>query len=263
MIFNKINNKKEMEKDKLLEKLRKLTNLKVSAQALGNEGEANAAAAAITRLLLEYNLTNEDIPTQEKSNNPIVSVEIPFKAEMDNGRWYADLVAVVCEYNMCRSLIISISNNGRMQRSKFQIVGRQKNVEIVLYLISFLSHQFTSIGKTRYAQYKQECFKTRPQSMVIFLKSFLYGCVIGLNDKLKESKNNLSSETGLTALIQVTDTEIDNFLKGKKIGPAKKSKAKIDPLSVKQGIHVGKNIEICKGIHADITNEKSLFTTNL
>ena len=42
-------------KDKILEKLRKLMNLKESATALGNEGEANAAAAGITRLLMEYN----------------------------------------------------------------------------------------------------------------------------------------------------------------------------------------------------------------
>lgn len=49
-------------KDKILEKLRKLMNLKESATALGNEGEANAAAAGITRLLMEYNLTENDIP---------------------------------------------------------------------------------------------------------------------------------------------------------------------------------------------------------
>lgn len=66
-------------KDKILEKLRKLMNLKESATALGNEGEANAAAAGITRLLMEYNLTENDIPEQEKLENPIVSEEIPFK----------------------------------------------------------------------------------------------------------------------------------------------------------------------------------------
>lgn len=69
-----------MKKDKILEKLRKLMNLKESAQALGNEGEANAAASGITRLLIEYNLTEEDIPEQEKWENPIVSEKIPFKA---------------------------------------------------------------------------------------------------------------------------------------------------------------------------------------
>lgn len=46
-----------MDTDKILQKLRKLMNLKESAAAVGNVGEANAAAAGITRLLLEYNLS--------------------------------------------------------------------------------------------------------------------------------------------------------------------------------------------------------------
>ena len=131
-------------------------NLKESATALGNEGEANAAAAGITRLLMEYNLTENDIPEQEKLDNPIVSEEIPFKMDI-NGRWYSDLVSVVCGYNMCRCLIISKFNNGRRKRSEFEIIGRKKNVEVVLYLISFLSHQFITIGKRNYVEYKHDC----------------------------------------------------------------------------------------------------------
>lgn len=62
MMGKKVQNKDKSkhhgnQKDKILEKLRKLMNLKESATALGNEGEANAAAAGITRLLMEYNLT--------------------------------------------------------------------------------------------------------------------------------------------------------------------------------------------------------------
>lgn len=249
-------------KDKILEKLRKLMNLKESAQALGNEGEANAAAAGITRLLMEYNLTEEDIPEQEKLENPIVSEEIPFKAEMNDGRWYADLVSVICEYNMCRSLIVSIPNNGRMRRSKFQIVGRKKNVEVVLYLISFLAHQFVTIGKKKYPQYKHDCiwkYGMNPKSTVMFLKSFLFGCVIGLNDKLEESKQTLASGTDVTALVHVTTAEIDDYLKDEKIGTARCSESKIDALSAKQGISVGRNIEISKGIHKDAVSEDLLL----
>ena len=47
----------ETKRDKILEKLRKLMNLKESAKALGNEGEAHAAAAGIARLLMEYILS--------------------------------------------------------------------------------------------------------------------------------------------------------------------------------------------------------------
>lgn len=244
-------------KDKILEKLRKLMNLKESATALGNEGEANAAAADITRLLMEYNLTENDIPEQEKLENPIVSEEIPFKIST-NGRWYSDLVSVVCEYNMCRSLIISKFNNGRMKRSEFEIIGRKKNVEVVLYLISFLSHQFITIGKRNYKEYKHDCiwkYGKTPKSLIMYLKSFLYGCVIGLSEKFDESKRTLETENNITALVRTTKSEIDDFLKGRKIGKARESKSDIDALCAMRGIEAGKNVEICKGIHAESVSE--------
>ena len=62
-----------VKRDKILEKLRKLMNLKESATELGNEGEANAAAAGITRLLMEYNLSESDIPEQEKIDKIIAN----------------------------------------------------------------------------------------------------------------------------------------------------------------------------------------------
>ena len=64
-------------RDKILDKLRKLVSLKESAIELGNEGEANAAAAGISRLLMEYNLSEEDIPTEERICNPVVMENIP------------------------------------------------------------------------------------------------------------------------------------------------------------------------------------------
>lgn len=248
----------ETKKDKILDKLRKLMNLKESATELGNKGEANAAAAGITRLLMEYNLTENDIPENEKIDNPIVSEEIPFKVSEANGSWYSKLVSVICEYNMCRSLIIRTRNNGRMKRSKFEIIGRKKNVEVVLYLISFLSHKFTAIGERDYSQYKHDCmfkYGIYPQSLVMYLKSFLYGCVIGLCEKFEEARKELQNSTNITALVSTTNSEIDDYLKGEKIGTARASKAEIDALCAKRGTTVGRNIEIHKGIHADAVSE--------
>ncbi|WP_366519575.1 hypothetical protein [uncultured Bacteroides sp.] len=157
-------------------------NLKESALALGNEGEACAAAAGITRLLIAYNLSETDIPTQERIDNPVVAEEIPFKPEVSSGRWYADLIGVVCEYNMCRLLVISTrKDNGRMSRDEFQIVGRKKNVEVVLYLVSFLANRFYQIGKKEYPSYRHDClfkFGRRPQSIAMYLRSYLCGCVL-------------------------------------------------------------------------------------
>lgn len=248
----------ETKKDKILNKLRKLMNLKESAAALGNEGEANAAAAGITRLLLEYNLTENDIPEQEKLENPVMSEEIPVKAEV-SGNWYSDLITVVCEYNMCSCFSIRHPNyNGRLKRSGYMLVGRKKNIEVVIYLISFLSNQFVSIGKRNYAQYKSECilkYGVPPKSLIMYLRSFLYGCVLGLAKKFENDKKSLEKETNITALACTAKSEIEDFLKDVKITKGRSSKAEVDVICAAQGIKVGKNIEIHKGIHTEPTGE--------
>ena len=89
----------------------------------------------------------------------------------------------------------------------------------------------------------------------MYLKSFLYGCVIGLSEKLDESKKVLETENNITALVRITEGEIDDFLKGQKIGKARESKSDIDALCAMRGIEIGKNVEICKGIHAETISE--------
>ena len=52
--------------DKIVEKLKKLMRLQEGAKKIGSEGEANAAAAAISRLLTQYNLSLMDIDPEER-----------------------------------------------------------------------------------------------------------------------------------------------------------------------------------------------------
>ena len=136
--------------DRILEKLRKLMNLQRSAESLGNEGEAHAAAAGISRLLLEYNLSLDDIPDSEKLDNPVVAEDLPVKKSVP-GPWFEGLVMVCCQYNFCRALIVSEYDfrTHRTKKTNVRIVGRKKNVEVVQYLVSFLEHDLTVAGKRK------------------------------------------------------------------------------------------------------------------
>ena len=62
---------------RILEKLRKLMDLKESATQCGEFGEANAAAAGITRLLREYDLTMQDIPSDRKKKTRLIWKSYP------------------------------------------------------------------------------------------------------------------------------------------------------------------------------------------
>lgn len=252
-----------IKREKILEKLRKLMNLKESAQACGNEGEANAAAAGITRLLMEYNLSESDIPEQEKIDNPVISEEIPYRTPVENGPWYSRLVGIITDYNLCRTLFISNRHNGRLKRDKIEIIGRKKNVEVVLYLVSFLSNQFVLHGRKKYPQYKHDAiwkYGKSPLSERMYMKSFLYGCTMGLASKFHADKQELSEKVDITSLTISTKAEIDDFLKGEKIGTARESKANVDTLSARIGYHVGENIDIHKGVYAQTVDEERMLS---
>lgn len=245
--------------DRILEKLRKLMNLQQSAEALGNEGEAHAAAAGISRLLLEYNLSLDDIPESEKLDNPVIEEELPFKRSIP-GPWFKELALVCSQYNFCKALLVSSFNNrtARYKSESVRIVGRKKNVEVVLYLVSFLENALTVAGRKQYPDYRYKCLfrlGIAPKTEPMFLRSFLAGACFGLREKFEEQRGQVASSADITALVKTTDSEILDFLKGQKIGTARNSKASIDRDIASSGREAGRNVEIHKGIYADSVSE--------
>lgn len=245
--------------DKILEKIRKLMNLQQSAEELGNEGEAKAAAAGISRLLLEYNLSLNDVPDSEKLDNPVVAEDLPIKRSVP-GPWFESLVVVCCKYNFCRPLAISSFNQrtSRYKRESVRVVGRKKNVEIVLYLVSFLENAFTVAGRRQYPAYRRDTLirlGRTPKTEPMYMRSFLAGACYGLREKFEEQQGQVASDTDITALVKTSDSEIDDFLKGEKIGTARGSKADVDKDILRQGMEAGRNVEIHKGIYADSVSE--------
>jgi hypothetical protein len=236
-----------MERKKILEKLRKLLNLKESAIVCGNEGEAQAAAYKITELLLLYNLEEKDIPSEEKIDNPIVIEEIPYKSEYCSGTWYSSLIAVVCNYNMCKAIIVQIPNsNGRLHREKFQLIGRAENLKVVRYLVSFLANKFYYVGKNNYFCL-MNAYKEQGITRAKYLKSFLSGCIVGLKYRYQSLEN-----ANVTALIKSNEDDISEFLKGVHIKKAAKSKETIDSRGYNEGIGYGKTVKINRGIENNI-----------
>lgn len=245
--------------EKILEKLRKLMNLQQSAEDLGNEGEAHAAAAGISRLLLEYNLSLNDIPEEEKLDNPVISEEVSFKRTIP-GPWFEMMGQVCCTYNFCRALKISTFNfrTGRYAKDSLRVVGRKKNVEIVMYLLSFLEHTLTAVGKKKYPLYRKDCIMrlgVTPKTEPMFMRSFLAGAVYGLRDQFIAQQGEVAASTDIKALVKTSDADIDAFLAGQNIGKARASKAEIDRKIASEGYSSGREVQIHKGIYANSVSE--------
>lgn len=225
--------------------------LKVSATQCGEIGEANAAAAGITRLLKEYNLTLHDIPADAKELDPVDMETIPYRFPYMQHRWYWALLDVVAKYN--NSSIIrtrTLNGLGKVVDTEFRVVGRKLNREVVLYLVSFLGNQFTRIGKNNYPKWKMDYimqFGNTPPVIGLYMKSFLLGCVIGLEEKLKKEQEAIQSDK-LNALVKVNNTEIAEFIKAMDVKNARNRKVNAIETAFTEGAEVGRNIQIHKGV---------------
>ena len=88
--------------EKITERIRKLIRLKESATQIGSEGEAHAAAAAVHRLLMEYNLSLLDL-AGENPQNRLTACESDRISYKDCSRQYlenGDPDEGLCEYNL-------------------------------------------------------------------------------------------------------------------------------------------------------------------
>lgn len=200
-------------KNRILSKLRKLMDLKESARELGNEGEANAAAAGITRLLMEYNLNESDIPSEERTDNPIIMEKIPAECRGHRGNWFTLMVNEICRNNLCNMIRSTGYDASTFKKyNMLNIIGRKSNVDVVLYLVNYLSTQFQSIGRTKYKE-RQDQYHWLRESKSTYLTSFLLGCVSGLREKYNEMQQQVKQNSGsaVTALVLTTKEENDRY----------------------------------------------------
>jgi hypothetical protein len=246
---------------RILEKLRKLMDLKESAIQCGEFGEANAAAAGITRLLREYDLTMQDIPSEQKEKDPVDMEIIPFKFMYMNFPWYWNLLNTIAHYNNARIILHRhFDTQGKVDEQFYKVIGRKKNREIVLYLISFLCHQFIRLGQKAYPKWKYQTMHRTgltPANRTTFMKSYLIGCVFGLDDKLESEQKAASSEK-LTALIKVNKAEIDAFIKDMNVKKARQKDIHgIDTVMV-MGLETGRNVSLHEGLEGNTAEAKIL-----
>lgn len=254
--------------DKILEKLRKLTNLKQSAEELGNIGEMNAAAAGISRLLLEYNLSEEDIPTEEREKNPIVMEKIHAKPEVITigvGTWFERLLFLICKFNTCKL----IKNDVGKKTVSYSIIGRKNNVEVTMYMESFLVNRFYQCAKMDYKKYKVE-FESdelnralfyKPIAQAAYIRSYMNGACVGLQEKMDQMRREVESEhVNVTSIVVQRKKEIDDYVSSqfKNLKTSFLKSDKIYSSGYNNGVETGRNTDINKGIEANHKEQKMI-----
>lgn len=202
-------------KDDILKKLRKLMNLHEGAKKINSEDEANAAAAAIQRLLTRYNLSMSDIGEDAaKEPKNLVGSEV-FESYSKNigGYWRYELMYVICKWNFCKCFLY-----GNRASKKMIVFGEPQNMETVKWMFDMLCKVFVKLGKAKHKAYMEDMSGViRPMSWDKYLRSYLPGCAKGLDWKFSNESRKMKAEsedlkTKITALVVRKNDAIDRYI---------------------------------------------------
>lgn len=251
------------DRNKILEKIRKLLKLQDSANKVGSKGEAYAAAQGVHRLLTQYNLSLADLSDLEDEPDLKIIKSPGFSYRDNYGTWKNDLLTVICSYNFCKSLINTYLR-------KVWIVGEEQNVAVVKNLHEYLVKAFQGLAKDAYMAWaKEEQEKNYITSLIVMLKyleylgekkryfrSYFKGAVYGLN-KQYESMQLTSEET---ALVVTHNKAIDDWLQNDKSYSGKtcyhrSTNEKINYQAYMSGKKDGRNISLAPQVKGNVQQQ--------
>ena len=241
----------KMSLDKVMRKIQKLKKLYEGAKKINSEGEAQNAAALIQKLLTEYNLTMEEVGSeQEKEDNKVMHENVSgFTYKSIGGIWEQRLTHVICKWNFCKCYIY-----GKSYKSLI-IVGKKDNVEMVKWLLDILKERFVFFSKQRYKEYLKGVGEfEKPMGKEKFQRSYLVGCAMGLDSKLKEQherekKEEVELSTKITSLVVRNNAAVEEYVENEFGGTSKARRFHENYDSARyKGFEDGKNTDINKPI---------------
>jgi hypothetical protein len=219
---------------RILSKIRKLVALQNSASRIGSTNEAEAAALAIGKLLTQYNLSMLDVEQSEPENTLEIGMTGLFSVNgMYGSKWLQLLLASLCRHNYCQAVGCEL---------RATIVGTQVNTAIVFDMFNCLRSVYMRAAKRYEAEYRQHCPHPCPR---LYVRSFLLGCVAGLDSKLDEP-----TDSACTALVIYHDRAIKKFLQNLRIRDRKKRRAVAEEEAYLEGYETGKNTPIRRSVEA-------------
>ena len=230
-----------MDKETVIQKIRKLLKLQYGAEKIGNSGEAYQAAKMVRKLLLEYNLSLSDIQEEEQQQAArIVETDPLSYADQYGVSWKQNLLMIICRYNLC-SLIVC------PRRKQMNIVGTEANTIVVKEFYEYLLQVFRRLSMERLNEAQNEYlgtgrFMTEPKKKD-FLRSYLEGVSRGLQENY-EAQHSTSQETGLMVCHKEL---IKDYLVSKSIGKVRRcSTTKVRPDGFNAGFDDGRNVNLNK-----------------
>lgn len=193
--------------EKVMEKIEKLLRLSESP----NEAEAAAATAKARQLLVEYNLSLEEVTARGEKVNREVTEEVVNAINSVMQNWEVDLAGVIS-----RSFFSKVILSGK---SKFFFVGEAHDIEVTIFTFNQLRIRLQEMAY-KATQERNEEFKrlhgisprylTGANHPKTWRTSWLNGAVHGIYAKLTRERQTDSSQ--VTSIVVHKDEQIARFV---------------------------------------------------
>jgi len=205
--------------DQIKEKLRKLIAKLQSARELGNLAEAEAFAAKIQSLLLEYELSMDDFKRDNKAEDSINREEVSLTQFItkNEGIWVYKLYAVFAYYNFCKVIFPY-----KYSYNYLTLIGTPINREFVHYFALQLVSKLRELARRSYREYVKDYMPSLDQSLAdnpqpdkpkTYIRSFLLGAVDGISNRLSTERMKAKAmQPQVNALVLVKDAALKKFM---------------------------------------------------
>lgn len=188
--------------DQLFDKIAKLRILATHDNT--PQAEAEAATAAIHRLLLTHNLDMLEVERRINNTQPKSRVVDHTYTMESNALWRIDLMTAMASNNYCRAL----SHRRRGSQNVVYLVGHQTNIEAVLELYNTYSNIIE--------RHALACYVPPTENTHAYRTMFRKGMVDGINARLKREKQEvINNNPTSSALVPVIEKEVSNYVKHK------------------------------------------------
>lgn len=177
-------------------------------EAAGTVGEAEAATAAMQRLVLKHNLSAEDVDNLNTSTKETYDADfIRVGDRKTQGlQWRLNLLYVLAEYNFC--VFIRYGHHG----GDGVLVGQKSNKDAVRMMLDVTVPTLERIADSEWYLLKNDSARCRAAgypTATAWKNSFKIGFVAGLRLKMQlERKSEALGDDRVSALVSLKDVEL-------------------------------------------------------
>lgn len=243
-----------MDKDSVLDKIRKLLRLQYSAEKVGNAGEAFQAAKMVRKLLFEYNLSMNDVNDGDsKGSQSVTESDGISMSDQYSIHWKRRLLGIICQYNLCELLY-------QPRYKKMRIVGTEANIIICREFYQYLLKVFQRLSMERLDEAQNEAIRygriMLPVQKKEYMRSYLEGIPDGLRDNY-ESHRPTAEETGIVVCHK---DMIKSYYRQKdyKIGKGRNSRIEVIGSAYDVGFSDGRNVSLDRQLRQEKTSRTAI-----